>query len=164
MAAEYRVSAQEITPEERNVQGVRGRTARFAAHCTVITRICGVIAPRATRCRAAWIVLARYLLGLAPLIGVPRRFMPESRKSNPPRPRKYVRQRFDGCLKVRRTLPSAEQKKVGADVLEPLERAFRFANELEIVMERRREHPHGHVTGPRVAVLSRDHVLRERHH
>src|SRR5450759_761823 len=28
MAAEYRVSAQEITPEERSVQGVRGRDER----------------------------------------------------------------------------------------------------------------------------------------
>src|SRR5438105_6418223 len=42
------------------------------------------------------------------------------------------------------TPDSAEQKKVGADVLEPLERAFRLGNELKIVMERRREHPHGY--------------------
>ena len=50
MAAEYRVSAQEITPEERSVQGVRGAadSGRVLAHSTaaqsleVSTEVSGV--------------------------------------------------------------------------------------------------------------------------
>src|SRR6266852_3162391 len=50
MAAEYRVSAQEITPEERSVQGVRG-TADFGRVCGVFQRgaVSGSVNRSATR-------------------------------------------------------------------------------------------------------------------
>src|SRR2546423_4822516 len=87
--------------------------------------------------------------------------MPETGNLDTPHLWHHLFQGVKGGFQVSRALAPAEQQHIGTYSAEALQRPFHLDHQLEVVVQRRREHSHRDVIAVRLLFLARHHGRRE---